>query len=138
MIFRSSEIPDNYNKIAEINNNYVVWVRESQLEYGSYYNAYYQFFKPSFNLYFTEFYKIKTIDSFIAHYSNNGVYSYIDYYESEGSLKTMSLISGEDYTTSENFRSDYDSFFIIGFFVCFIIVWVFSNISRLFFKGGLR
>lgn len=47
MLFRNNDIPAEYNKLAEISDNYLVWVRESKLQAGSTYSAYVQFIYPS-------------------------------------------------------------------------------------------
>ena len=139
MIYRNSEIDSNYDKIAEISDNYIVWVREARLESGRDYNAYIQFFEPSFSYYFTSDYKIKNGDSIsiIPHYNNNGMYSYIDYYEYTQTLDTQQLVSGEDFTTNEYNRSDFIPILIGQVIIVIAFIWVLKNISRLWFKGGV-
>ena len=43
MIYKNSEIPSNFNKIAEISDNYIVWVRENRLQSNNSYEAYIQY-----------------------------------------------------------------------------------------------
>lgn len=121
MIYKNNEIPSNYNKIAEIGDNYIIWVRESTLSSGTNYQAYIQFLQPSFSYIFTDEYRIKTGDNYVynANYTNNGMYSYIDNYNAEYSLKTISTSSG-DVITDDYFRSDYTNIFICGFIIVFL------------------
>ena len=73
MIYKNSDIPSSYNKIAEIGDNYIVWVRESTLNSGTSYQAYIQYLSPSFSYFFTDNYNIKvgTDYQYNAHYNNN-------------------------------------------------------------------
>lgn len=121
MIYKNNEIPSNYNKIAEIGDNYIIWVRESTLSSGTNYQAYIQFIQPSFSYIFTDEYRIKTGDNYVynANYTNNGMYSYIDNYNAEYSLKTISTSSG-DVISDDYFRSDYTNIFICGFIIVFL------------------
>lgn len=116
MIYRSSDIPATFNKIAEISDNYIVWVSENVLNSGTNYNAYIQFFNPSFSYIYIEDYQIKNGTNYIynANYVNNGIYTYIDYYDVDYSLNTY--VVDIDYITDNDFtRSDYGSIFIMGF-----------------------
>lgn len=139
MIYRNNEIPSNYNKVAEISDNYIVWVKESRLQNDIDYDAYIQFFNPSFSYVHIGDYKIQKGDSFsiIPHYTNNGVYNYIDYYEYDFSLGTYELASGDDFTYNEYNRSDFIPIFIGQFIVVIIFVWILNKISLLWKKGGV-
>lgn len=137
-MFINNDIPQGYNKIAEISDNYVVWVRESTLNSGTKYSAYIQYLKPSWLLVFTHDYMIKSGTSYTldAHYTSNNMYSYIDYYTADYSLTTMS-VDDSNFSDDIHYRADFPEIFICGFIVCVIFYWVFHNLSRLFFKGGL-
>ena len=113
MFYRNDDIPQGYNKIAEISDNYLVWVRESTLESGTNYSAYIQFLNPSEFLVFTDNYKITSGTSYEynAHYTNNGMYSYIDYYDCDFSRTTMSVDS-DDFATGIYDRADAPTIFI--------------------------
>lgn len=136
MIYKNNEIPEDFNKIAEINNNYIVWVKESKLNSGSDYNAYIQYLNPSFSYLYTENYRITNGDyyNYIANYDNNGVYSYITDYDLE---YTKNTIQTDDITSNEFDRPDFPSIFICQVIMCIMFLWVFKQLSRLYFKGGL-
>lgn len=138
MIYKNENIPSAYNKIAEISDNFVVWVRESTLQSGQTYSAYIQYFSPSFSYFFVDNYKIKEGSSYSynAHYTNNGMYSYIDYYDSEYSLTTLSVDS-DDITSDEFNRADFPNIFICQFILAFIFVWVIHNLTKVCVKGGV-
>lgn len=138
MIYRNIDIPSNFNKVAEISDNYIVWVREITLRSDTKYEAYIQYYCPSFYYYYTDDYKIKNGDNYIynANYVNNGVYSYIDNYDVEYTLATQE-IDDEYISSNDTARYDYITIFI-GQLLCVVcILWVFKQLSRLFFKGGL-
>lgn len=137
MIYRNNEIPSAYNKIAEFSDNYVVWVKDSKLNSGVSYDAYIQFFSPSFSYFFTDDYRIKYGDSYtyIANYTNVGGFSYITDYTSEYSLITLD--PGNDVTSEEFNRADMPIIFICQVVMCVIFLWVFKQLSRIFYRGGL-
>ena len=137
-MYKDSSIPANFNKIAEISDNFVVWVKEAKLNSGTSYAAYYQFFSPSVWVISTDDYKIKNGDSYIldANYTNNGMYSYIDNYDVSYSLTTLE-VDDEYFGTSEYDRADFLNIFVVQFLIVLIFLWVFKNLSRLFVKGGL-
>lgn len=118
MIYKNSEIPSNFNKIAEISDNYIIWVRENRLQSNNSYEAYVQYISPSFSYLYTDDYKIKQGSNYVldANYVNNGVYSYIDSYDVNYYLDTITTSSG-DVTTNDYFRSDYTNIFICGFII---------------------
>ena len=95
--YRSNDIPQEYNKLAEISDNYLVWVRESTLVSGSNYNAYIQFLSPSFSYIFIDNYKIKsgTNYRYDAHYTSNNMYSYLDYYDCSYTLSTFAVSTND-------------------------------------------
>lgn len=136
--YRSNDIPQGYNKLAEISDNYLVWVRESKLNSGTSYNAYIQFLTPSFAYFFTDDYKIKTGSDYRynAHYNSNNMYSYLDYYDCEYSLTTLEVAS-EDISTSDYDRADMPQIFVCQFLCCFFFVWILNQLSKLVKKGGV-
>lgn len=138
MIFRSDDIPLNYNKIAELSDNYIVWVREDNLNNDREYNAYIQYFKPCFSYVFIEDYKIKngTEYNYIPNYVNNGVYSYIDNYDVEYNLNTYE-VDDSYFSNNLNYSVDCVPIFFSQILCVVCILWVFKQFSRLFFKGGL-
>lgn len=138
-MFRDSSIPSAYNRLAEISDNYLVWVRESKLKSGTSYSAYYQYFTPSWCVLFTNDYKITTGTkySFDYNYVSNGYGgSYIDSADYSFELDTLSVDSTQ-FSDSVFARADFLSLFVVEFLLCVLAYWVFHNMSRLFFKGGL-
>lgn len=137
-MFVNNDIPQEYNKIAEISDNYIVWVSSSKLVSGTKYTAYIQYLKPSWLVVSTNDYMIKTGTKYTldAHYTNNNMYSYLDYYDVDYELTTMAVDHTSD-SDDLHYRADFPEIFICGFIICFVFWWVFHNLSRLFFKGGL-
>ena len=137
MIYRSDDIPEGYNKIAEISDNYLVWVRESKLNSGTSYSAYYQFISPSVSVLFTDNYKISsgTNYSLDANYVNNGVYQYLDSYDVEFSRDTLA-VSSEEISSNDFDRGDMPSIFICQFICCIFFVWMLNQLSKLIKKDG--
>lgn len=138
MIYKNNEIPDAYNRIAEVSDNYIVWVRESKLNSGSVYNAYYQYFEPSFSYFYTGNYRITTGDTYTldANYITNGMYNYLDSYDVSYSRTTIEV--DPDEVTSEEFnRADMPIIFICQVVMCIIFLWVFKQLSRIFYRGGI-
>lgn len=137
MIYKSDDIPEGYNNVAEISDNYLVWVRESKLQSGTSYSAYYQFISPSVSVLFTDNYKITAGTNYIfdANYVNNGVYSYIDSYDVSFSRDCISVDSDE--VSSNDFdRGDMPSIFICQFICCVFFVWMLNQLSKLIRKDG--
>lgn len=124
-MYRSDVIPESYNKIAEISDNYVVWVQPSTLSSGTDYNAYYQFLKPSFYVVEVDNYRIKEGTSY--------------YYESGDVSYTMTcMVPTSESISSDNWENaDFPDYFVCQFLLCVFFLWVFKQLSRLFFKGGL-
>lgn len=137
MIYRSNDIPEGYTNLAEISDNYVVWVRESVLYNGRDYPAYIQYMTPSIYCVFTDNYRIKTGDtySFNANYTTNGMYNYLDSYDVEFSLNTISV--DDDLVTGDLYdRADAPQIFICQFICVIIFVWVLNQLSKIAKKGG--
>lgn len=138
MIFRNNDIPKGYNNLAEISDNYLVWVRESTLESGRNYTAVVQYLSPSFVWFVIDDYKIKTGTRYRldANYLNNGVYSYLDNYDVSFSLDTsevdISLFSDNDFD-----RADMPLIFICQFLCVVIFVWMLNQLSKLVKKDGV-
>lgn len=138
MIYKNKEIPNTFNKIAEISDNYIVWVEESNLINNRSYDAYVQFINPSFSYYFTDSYYIKNGTSYELDYNYiNGTYTtYLDSANVNYSLNTM-LVDDDYISFDETSRADTIPIFIGQIFCCICILWVFKQLSRLFFRGGL-
>lgn len=138
MFFKSSEIPNNFNRIAEISDNYIVFVKENNLMSNTNYEAYIQFINPSFICLFTENYKIKsgTSYSYNVNYINNGMYSFIDSIDSEFNLNTIQVDS-DLFSELDSSRGDYINIFLGQILVCICILWVAKQLTRLVYKGGL-
>lgn len=137
-MYINNDIPEGYNKLAEISDNYLVWVRESKLISGTKYSAYIQYLEPSWLVVSTDDYMIKdgTKYTYDAHYNSNNMYSYLDYYDVNYELTTMTVDHTND-SDDIHYRADFPEIFICGFIIVLIFYWVFKNLSRLFFKGGL-
>lgn len=137
MIFRNNDIPQGYNRLAEISDNYLVWVRESTLKSGTSYSAYIQYINPSAFLVFTDNYKITkgTSYTYDAHYTNNGMYSYVDYYSADYSLSTMSVDSDELVSGTYD-RADAPQIFICQFICCLFFVWLLNQLTKIVRKDG--
>lgn len=138
MIYKNPDIPDTYNKIAEISDNFIVWVKETKLNNNTNYDAYIQYMTPSFCYFFTDNYKIKlgTEYSYDVNYMNNGMYSYIDSYDASFSLSTL-VPDADDITDNDFDRADFPTIFVCQFIVVLMFLWTFKQLSRLFVKGGL-
>lgn len=138
MIYKNNDIPTEYNKLAEISDNYLVWVRESSLSSGVSYNAYVQLLQPSFGLFFTNDYKISngtdyTLD---ANYVTSGMYNYLDSYDVSYTRSTLAIDS--DYLSDNDYdRADMPLIFVCQFIVCLFVVWVLNQLSKLVHKGGV-
>lgn len=137
MIYRSDDIPEGYNNIAEISDNYLVWVRESRLNCGTSYSAYYQFISPSVSVLFTDNYKISSGTSYSldANYVNNGVYQYLDSYDVVFSRDTLA-VSSDEISSNDFDRGDMPSIFICQFICCIFFVWMLNQLSKLIKKDG--
>lgn len=138
MIYRSNDIPQGYNKVAEISDNYLVWVRESRLQSGTSYQAYYQFLNPSIAIVFTDNYKITSGTNYTldANYINNGMYSYIDNYDVVYYRDTLN-VSDDQWTYSDFDRADMPYIFVCQFICCIFFVWMLNQLSKLFKKDGV-
>lgn len=138
MIYKNKDIPDNFNKIAEVGDNFIVFVKESKLNSDTDYQAYIQYFNPSWAYFYTTTYRIKQHDhiNMDINYDNSGMYSYLDSIITSSSLNTYQVST--DYISKEEAsRFDTITLFIGQILCCVCILWVFKQLSRLFFKGGL-
>lgn len=137
MIYRSDDIPEGYNKIAEISDNYLVWVRESLLSSGTKYSAYIQFMKPSISVLFTNDYMISSGTDYevIPHYTSGGMYTYVDSYDVDFTRTTISVPTSE-ISNSNYDRSDMPQIFVCQFICVLIVVWILNQLSKLVHKGG--
>lgn len=124
-MYKSDVIPSEFNKIAEISDNYVVWVQESKLYNGDDYEAYYQFLKPSFYVVPVEDYRIKQGSEY--------------YYESgDVEFYCYSMTPDYEYISGDVWQqADIVDYFPCQFIIVIAFLWVFKQLSRLFFKGGL-
>lgn len=135
-MFVSSDIPSNFNKVAEISDNYIVLVRENKLLSGNDYHAYYQFFSPSTEIIYTENYRITNGDtySYDYNYNSNQYYSYIDSMDLNYSKNTFELTN-----VSNNLfdRHDYWSIGLtVALFLCLTIL-ITNLATSLVHKGGI-
>lgn len=137
MIYRCNDIPEGYTNLAEISDNYLVWVRESTLLSGRDYSAYIQYMTPSIYTVLIDNYRIKTGDNYslIANYTSNGMYNYLDSYDVEFSLQTLTV---DNDLISDNLydRADAPQIFACQFICVVIFVWVLNQLSKLAKKGG--
>lgn len=139
MIFRDSQIPEEFNHLAQTSDNYLVWVRETKLSSGTNYNAYIQYLTPSWLVVFTDKYKIRDGTSYSFDYNYvTGSYggSYIDSADYRFALDTIP-VSTDNFTDDLHYRADFPQIFGCGFILCFVFWWVFHNLSKLFLKGGV-
>ncbi len=138
-MFKDSKIPSNFDKIADFGDNYVVFVKQDILTNDSDYEAYIQYFKPSFYVLHTYDYRITQGDaiSFDYNYVNNGYGGqYIDSATYNMQKHTLMYESG-DFDTNEYSRADFCDWFPCQLLVVIVWLWFFKQLSRLFFKGGL-
>lgn len=135
-MYVDENIPSNFNKIAEISDNYIILVKESSLNNNSSYEAYVQFFSPSTQVIHLTNYKISTGDdySYDYHYTNNQYYSYIDYVDVDFTKHTYTL----DQTSTDFWdRPDYWSIGCVVFFLMCLVIVIVNLASSLITKGGL-
>lgn len=87
---------------------------------------------------FTNDYTIKIGDNYIfnANYVNTGVYSYIDNYDIDFSLTTMSVDSNS-FSTNDYDRADFPSIFVCQFIVVVMFYFVINKLTKLAIKGGV-
>lgn len=132
-MFVSDTIPVEYDKIAEISDNYIVLVREAQLVSGRDYDAYYQFLQPSVFVLHVEDYRIKLGNL------NENEYSYNSSGEVLSSEISSTLNCNTLETRENGFYDRFDSPYILfhQFFIVFLFVWVLNQISKLVKKGGV-
>lgn len=137
MIYKDLSIPAEFNKIAEISDNYIVFVRESNLVSTQAYNAYIQFINPSFGVLYISNYTISNGNcDIIYNYRNDGFYNYIESADVTYTKSTMQY-DLDNFTSNDTAKNDYITIFVGQFLVCVCILWVFKQMSRLFFRGGL-
>lgn len=137
MLYRDSSIPDEFNKIAEISDNYIVFVKENTLISTQAYNAYIQFINPSFGVLYIENYTISEGNcDIIYNYTNDGLYNYIESADVTY-IKTTMQYDDDNFSINDTARADDITIFFGQFLCCVCIIWVFKQMSRLFFRGGL-
>lgn len=137
MIYRSDDIPQEYNKLAEISDNYLVWVRESTLNSGTSYSAYIQFLRPSVSSLLIDNYKITTGTNYTldANYVSNGMYNYLDSYDVSFSRSTM-VVDTDDLSVNDYDRADAPEIFICQLFCIFCFVWILNQLTKIVRKDG--
>lgn len=137
MIYRNDDIPQGYNKIAEISDNYLVWVRESSLQSGTSYSAYIQYINPSEFLVFIDNYKITSGTDYevIPHYTSGGMYTYVDSYDVDFTRTTISVDS-ELFSSNVYDRGDACSLFVCQFLCCVFFVWLLNQLTKIVRKDG--
>lgn len=136
MIYKNKDIPSNFNKIAEVGDNYIVFVKDNNIVSGRNYEAYIQFFNPSWAYFYTTTYNVKSSSSDV-NYHNNGYYNYIDNINTSSSYNTYS-IDNSFITTEDSERADVVSI-LLGQILCVAcILWVFKQFSYLWHKGGMN
>lgn len=135
-MFISDDIPSNYNRIAEISDNYIVLVRENKLTSGISYDAYLQFFNHSTSVLHLTNYKITTGDSYTYDYNyiTNQYYSYIDYVSLSYSKDTIPL---SDRSNSLFDRFDISNISIIVGLLLGLVILITSLASSLVKSGGI-
>lgn len=135
-MFVNDTIPQNYNRIAEISDNYIVLVKEQKLNSGTNYEAYVQFFSPSTEVLHINNYRITKGDNYVFdfHYINNTYYSYIDNVTTEFSYNTLELNN----RTNELFdRHDYWSIGLIVALLLALTILIVNLATSLVHRGGI-
>ena len=135
-MFVSNDIPNNFNKVAEISDNYIVLVRENKLVNNTNYQAYYQFFSPSTEIIYTDHYRITTGDTYTYdyNYNTNQYYSYIDSMDLNFSKETFFL---DNISTDLFDRHDYWSIGLtVALFLCLTIL-ICNLATSLVHRGGI-
>lgn len=135
-MYVDESIPSNFNRIAEVHDNYIVLVTQSVLTSDHNYEAYYQYISPSTCVIHVTDYRIQHGDDVVIdyNYNNNQYYNFLDNGEVTYTLHTMEL---------EDARSDFwsraDVFSIFGtcvIILCFIL-WLINAVTSLVEKGGV-
>lgn len=135
-MFISDIIPENYNRIAEISDNYIILVRENVLNNNNSYDAYIQFFSPSTEVVHLNNYRITKYNNITYNYiyNNNQFYNYIDYVTTEFSLNTILL---EDRNSELFNRHDYWSIgLMVALLLCLVILIV-NLATSIVHRGGI-
>lgn len=134
-MFISENIPSNFNRIAELSDNYVVLVKEQQLLSGHTYEAYIQYFSPSTQILHLNNYKIVDGDTYTLdyHYINNQYYSYIDYVSVDYTKNTYEL------DRSTDFWDRGDILFLIPavIYLLLLIILIVNLATSLVHRGGI-
>lgn len=135
-MFISSDIPNAYNRIAELHDNYVILVKEQLLSSNNSYDAYVQFFSPSTEVLHLTNYKITdgTNKTYNYHYVNTQYYSYIDYVDVSYTKNTYLL----DNVSNNLFdRHDIASIgLLVGLLMALVIIIV-NLATSLIHRGGI-
>lgn len=134
-MFISEEIPTNFNKVAELHDNYVILVKEDVLTSGRTYEAYIQFFNPSTTYEHLTNYRISDGNDikYNYHYTNNQYYSYIDYMQVAYTKNTYEITRDTDLWA----RFDVSSVaLIVGLLLALVIIIV-NLATSLVHRGGI-
>lgn len=135
-MFIDASIPNEFNKVAEISDNYIVLVKVNVLNSGTNYEAYYQFFNPSTEVIHTNNYKITQGDNYQYnyYYTNNDYFSYIDYTKLEFSKNTFELTN----TSSDLWeRHDYWSIGLTVALLLSLTILITNLATSLVHRGGI-
>ena len=135
-MYVDESIPSNFNKVAEYSDNYVVLVKESTLNSGTNYEAYYQYFNPSTLVVYTDKYKITKGDDYEydVHYTNNQLYSYIDYIDTSYSLTTTTI---SDVSSDYWDRPDVNNINGSVFYLVLLVILIVNLATSLVHRGGI-
>lgn len=134
-MFIDSSIPQNFNKVAEMNSNYVILVKEDILSSNRDYEAYIQFFNPSTTIEHINDYRIHEFDSvnYDYHYLNNQYYTYIDYVDA--------IYSKHTYEITHEFnlwqRYDISSIGVIVSLLLALVIIIVNLATSLVHRGGI-
>lgn len=135
-MYIDENIPSNYNRIAEISDNYIILVRENVLNSNNTYNAYIQYFNPSTQVIFINDYRIKYGDTYSIDYSytSNQWGNFLN----TGDL-VYSLHTNEINNIQSDFfsRPDCANFLFTATLIIIFLLFCMNAVTSLVEKGGV-